>query len=170
METVKRIKKSRSMLGIALLSLLAICGVMGLRREAVQTVGLPVSRTDYEMSALQTDSMESARVRLARERDKEIEMLRGVAESEASDDVLRRDALAQIAEVAGRMELETQVEACLAEMGYAQALPVCSAQGITIICPGGSVGKEEDRLRMIDAVCSVSGYEAGDIKIILAKK
>ena len=114
--------------------------------------------------------MESARVRLARERDKEIEMLRGVAESEASDDVLRRDALAQIAEVAGRMELETQVEACLAEMGYAQALPVCSAQGITIICPGGSVGKEEDRLHMIDAVCSVSGYEAGDIKIILAKK
>ena len=97
METVKRIKKSRSMLGIALLSLLAICGVMGLRREAVQTVGLPVSRTDYEMNTLQTDSMESARVRLARERDKEIEMLRGVAESEASDDVLRRDALAQIA-------------------------------------------------------------------------
>ena len=170
METRRNSLKNRSILGIVLLSLLAICGVMGLGGEAVQTVGLPVSRTDYEMSALQTDSMESARVRLAREREREIEMLRGVAESEASDDVLRRDALAQIAEVAGRMELETQIEACLAEMGYALALPVCSAQGITIICPGGSVDREEDRLRMIDAVCSVSGYEAGDIKIILSKK
>ena len=170
METRRNSLKNRSILGIVLLSLLAICGVMGLGGEAVQTVGLPVSRTDYEMSALQTDSMESARVRLAREREREIEMLRGVAESEASDDVLRRDALAQIAEVAGRMELETQIEACLAEMGYALALPVCSAQGITIICPGGSVDREEDRLRMIDAVCSVSGYEAGDIKIILTKK
>lgn len=170
MEMGTKIRKNRSILGIVLLSLLAICGVMGFRREAVQTVSLPVSRTGYELSALQTDSAQSARVRLAREREKEIEMLRCVAGNEASDDALRRDALAQIVEVSGRMELETQVEACLEEMGYAQALPVCSAQGITIICPGGSVGKEEDRLRVIDAVCSVSGYEAGDIKIILAKK
>jgi len=162
--------KKRGILGMVLLSLLAVCGYMGTQNEVTQTVSVSGSRARYETDMLEMESLESARKRLNRERETELEILQSVAESENSDDALRRNALEQLTVIAGRMELEGRLMACLEEMGYDQALPVLGAQGMTVICPSGSLNKEEERLRVINAVCGVSGYEARDIKIILTKK
>jgi len=161
--------KHRSVLGMILLSLLAVCGYMGTAQEPVRAVSVSVSRTLYEMEELEADTLESARVRLNQERENELQLLKSVADNEGSDGVLRQEALDQIAQIAGRMEIEAQVQACLIEMGFEKALPVSGAQGMTVICSSGSMEEETDRLRIIDTVCSVSGYEARDIKIILTK-
>lgn len=161
--------KYRSVLGMLLLSLLAVCGYMGSEKESVQTVSVSVSRTQYEMSELGEDTIESARDHLNQERENEMELLKSVADNEEADAEHRQDALEQIAQVAARMEIEAQVKACLMEMGIEKALPVLGAQGLTIFCTKDSLGEELDRLRIIDAVCGVSGYEARDIKIILTK-
>jgi len=161
--------RHRRVMGMFLLSLLAVCGYLGTMHDAVQTVSVPVSRIQYEGSTPVLNSVESASERLNHERVREMELLKRVADSEDSDAVLRQDALEQIAQVAERMEVEARVQACLTEMGIKRALPVSGAQGMTIICPEESIEGNADRLRIIDAVCSVSGYEARDIKIILTK-
>ena len=76
----------------------------------------------------------------------------------------------QIAQLSSRMEIEAEVTACLNEMGFDPVLVVTGNQGMTLICPLETMQDETERVRMIDAVQSVSGYDAGAIKIILAKK
>lgn len=162
--------KGRGVIGALLLSLLAVCGFAGAAEPPAQTVSVPVIRTQYMMEDGMDESVESAQSRLSRDRERELELLRGVAENEFSDEELRYDALKQIDEIVQRMEIEARAKACLTELGFSDALPIVSAQGLTIICPSDSFRHEEERLSAINAVCSVSTYEPRDIKIILAKK
>ena len=155
--------------GFALLALLAICGYAGGKEIEAQTVSVSVSRVPYTLIETGVHSVESAAERLKIERQRELEMLEGVAENAGADDSLRRDALKQISELAGRMEVEALATACLHEMGIRDALSVMNAQSITIVLQENAMKNEEMRIRAIDAVSSVSGYGAADIKIILAK-
>lgn len=97
-------------------------------------------------------------------------MLYDVVDRAGDEAALKRDALTQIAQLSARMEIEAEVTACLNEMGIDPVLALTGNQGITLICPMESVRDETERVRMIDAVQSIGGYDAGDIKIILAKK
>ena len=70
----------------------------------------------------------------------------------------------------GSLLAQNQMPDRLTKMGIVDPYPVISAQGMTLILPEGSVEKEEMQIRVLDAVSGLSGYDAADIKIILAKK
>ena len=80
------------------------------------------------------------------------------------------DAMAQLAQLTVRMETEAQCEACLREMGYEGAYAVSGAQLLTLLIPYDKIKEESDKTRILDAVCGISGLDAGSVKIILTKK
>ena len=82
----------------------------------------------------------------------------------------RANAMAQLAQIAARMETEAQSEACLGAMGISGSAAVSGAQLLTLFIPYGEISEESDKTRILDAVCGVSGIEAGSVKIILTKK
>lgn len=160
----------RAVCGVFLLTLLAICGYIGAGRESVQTVSVAVSRESYILEEMSADSLQAASQQLKLEREREIALLQQVVASEAADAKTKADALAQMTGIAQRMELEAQTEAVLEEMGMSGALAVCGAQMMTIITGYENIANDADKMRMLDAVCGMTGYAAGDIKIILTKK
>ena len=82
----------------------------------------------------------------------------------------RDAAMAQLTQLAGHMETEAQCEACLREMGYEGAYAVSGAQLLTLFIPYDKIKEESDKTRILDAVCGISGLDAGSVKIILTKK
>ena len=170
MECKKKQRKGTCVLGLTLLSFLVVCAYMGSREEKVQTVSAAISRTKYDAVLADVNSVASAKEELKIERENEIAMLYDVADRAGEDELLKKDALMQIAQLSSRMEIEADVTACLNEMGFDSVLVVTGNQGITLICSLETMQDETERIRMIDAVQSISGYDAGDIKIILAKK
>lgn len=170
MECKKKQRKGTCVLGLMLLCFLVVCAYMGSSEVKVQTVSAAISRTKYDAVLANVNSVASAKGDLQKERENEIAMLYDVADRAGEDERLKKDALMQIAQLSARMEIEAEVTACLNEMGFDPVLVVTGNQGMTLICPLETMQDETERVRMIDAVQSVSGYDAGDIKIILAKK
>lgn len=148
-----------------LLALLAVCGLAGANPARVQTVSVPVSRAAQEEG--QTAAMSVAE-RLALDRQEEIALLDGVLEDNATDQATRQNALAQKAQLAGRMELEAQARACLSGMGYERAQVVCGALVMTVLLPAGSVADARDSARIVAAVSDQTGTDAANVKILLA--
>ena len=168
--TQTRLRGARGVGGILLLTLLAVCGYIGTRQENVQTVSVAVTRQSYPLEEFTVDSVQDAAMRLQLERDEELSLLREVAQNSGADVQTKADALAQMADIAERMEYEAQVDACLAQMGLNDAHAVCGAQMMTIMLPYASDVDDAQKVRVIDAVCSLTGFDAGDIKIIITKK
>lgn len=153
-----------------LLALLAVCGYLGAKQEPAQAVSVPVVRETIPEPEVAASSIEEIRARLAGEREQELALLQGVIDNPATDAKTLESALAQQAQIAGRMESEAQTVAGLSYMGFADVAAVCGAQGITVITPYQNVLEDKDKTRMIDAVASQTGLSAEDIKIILVKK
>ena len=164
------IGKTRGLCGASLLLMLGISGYIGTRERALQAVSVPVSRVSYVVEENEEDSFERASEKLRAEREREVALLQKVVEDDDIDSETRRDASSQITVLAERMELEHRLEVCLEEMGFNQTACISSANGITVICPMDCIEGDHDRLRMIDAICGLTGHDAGDIKIILSKK
>ena len=76
----------------------------------------------------------------------------------------------KLAQIAARMETEAQCEACLVQMGFSGASAVSGAQLLTLLVPYDEITGEADHNRILDAICGVSGLDAGSVKIILTKK
>ena len=55
-------------------------------------------------------------------------------------------------------------------MGISGAKAVSGAQLLTLLIPYDGISDEADKTRILDAVCGISGLNAGSIKIILTKK
>ena len=154
--------------GFALLTLLAVCGFAGASRANVQSVSVPVERQTIGGDAQPLQTMSVAE-RLARDRQEEIAMLDSVIESADADQATRQSALAQKAQLAGRMELEAQARACLAQMGYEKAQVVCGAQVMTVLLPSSDMSAAQDSARVVSAVADQTGTEPQNVKIILTQ-
>ena len=151
-----------------LLALLAVCGYVGAGRTPDRTVSTAVTRVTLpEPSA---DDAQDAALRLRSQRQEEIALLQSVLDSGGTDAGTRQSALSQLAQIAARMETEAQCEACLAQMGFSGASAVSGAQLLTLLVPYDEITGEEDHTRILDAICGVSGLDAGSVKIILTKK
>lgn len=151
-----------------LLALLAVCGYIGADTQRTQAVS--VSMTRETMPPYTADASRDAASRLAAQRAEEIALLQGVIDDPRTESATRQSALAQMTGIAGRMEQEAQSEACLARMGYEDAAAVCGAELMTILIPYSAISEDGDEARIIDAVCGVTGLDAGSVKIILTKK
>ena len=151
-----------------LLALLAVCGYVGAGRTPERTVSTAVTRiTLPEPSA---DDAQDAALRLRSQRQEEIALLQSVLDSGGTDAGTRQSALSQLAQIAARMETEAQCEACLVQMGFSGASAVSGAQLLTLLVPYDEIPGEADHTRILDAICGVSGLDAGSVKIILTKK
>ena len=163
-------RKTR-MRGVAcalLLALLAVCGYIGAGREQTQTVSAAVTRITLPEQT--QDDAQDAAERLMAQREQEIALLRSVLEQPDAGSQTRDAAMAQLAQLTVRMETEAQCEACLREMGYEGAYAVSGAQLLTLFIPYDKIKEEPDKSRILDAVCGISGLDAGSVKIILTKK
>lgn len=155
--------------GLALLVLLAACAYIGSCGGDERTVSVAVSRTEYVPAEWTLIGEDSAQARLEAERRQEMDMLRAIAQDEHADEETKKTALDQIGQIAMRMETEAQARACLEEMGILQPGVICGAQMLTIVL-APEQALEADSVRIMDAVCSATGLDAADIKIILSKK
>lgn len=158
----------RSVWCALLLALLAVCGYVGAGREQTHTVSAAVTRVTLPEQT-QDDALDAAE-RYRTQRTEEIALLEGVLAREDVDAGTRSSAMAQLAQIAARMETEAQCEACMAAMGMGQARAVSGAQLLTLFIPYDAISEESDKTRILDAVCGVSGLDAGSVKIILTKK
>lgn len=154
-----------------LLALLACSGYIGRQGvKAKKTISVSAVRTQYEPAEILTvGEVDDASARHRQEREREIELLQGLADNPLVDETIRRSALEQIQQIVWRMEMETQAASCLQEMGYQKTAIVCGAQMMTVIAPFSDIGNEHDRMRVIDAVSALTGLAAADIKIIITK-
>ena len=151
-----------------LLALLAVCGYVGAGRTPDRTVSTAVTRVTLpEPSA---DDAQDAALRLRSQRQEEIALLQSVLDSGGTDAGTRQSALSQLTQIAARMETEAQCEACLVQMGFSGASAVSGAQLLTLLVPYDEITGEADHTRILDAICGVSGLDAGSVKIILTKK
>ena len=154
-----------------LLTLLAVCGYMGASGpEAAQTVSVPVVRQTLAQEQISASTMEEIRAQLKAEREAEIALLDSVLSDPSAAASTKDSALLQKTQIAARMESEAQAIATLEMMGFSGVAAVCGAQMMTIVTPPEQVQQEQDRARMIDAVCTQTGMGAESVKIILAKK
>ena len=158
----------RGVLCALLLALLAVCGYVGAGREQTHTVSAAATRVALPEQT-QDDALDAAE-RYRAQRSEEIALLEGVLAREDVDAETRDNAAAQLAQIAGRMETEAQCEACLGAMGINGAKAVSGAQLLTLLIPYDEISDEADKTRILDAVCGISGLDAGSIKIILTKK
>ncbi len=158
--------------GVLLLALLGVCGYMGAsRRENVQSVvSLPVTRTELKDDAIGGGSMAQIREKMNRQRTEELALLDSVIADAGAASAAKEDALAQKAQIADRMELETQATAILEGMGAENALVVSGTQGLTMLLPQEFGLDETTRNRLLNAVSGLSGLENRQLKIILIKK
>lgn len=157
--------------GVLLLALLGVCGYMGANRQGnVQSVSLPVTRTELEGDAIGGGSMAQVREKMNRQRTEELELLDSVIADAGTTSTAKEDALAQKAQIAGRMELETQATAILEGMGAENVLVIGGTQGLTMLLPQEFGMDEATRNRLLNAVGGLSGMENRQLKIILIKK
>lgn len=161
-------RRVRGISCVLLLALLAVCGYIGADTERTQTVS--VSMTRETMPPYTADSSQDAASRLKAQREEEIALLQGVIDDSRTEGATRQSALTQMTQIVSRMEMEAQSAACLARMGYEGASAVCGAELMTLLVPYDVISEESDKTRIIDAVCGVTGFDAGSVKIILTKK
>ena len=161
-------RRARGISCALLLALLALCGWMGARGVPQQTVSVATTRAT--LPAETADSSQDAAARLVQQRQEEIAMLQAVIDNAQTDTKTRQSALTQMTQIAERMELEARSVACLEQMGFSNVSAVCGAGIMTIMMPYAAMGEEGDQARVIDAVCTQTGMEPADVKIILTKK
>ena len=162
--------RSRAWICAFYLGLLAACGYLGGLETPVQTVNAAVVRSDLNWSQEDGIADENTAEQLNAERKKEMDMLRAIAESDMANESTRAEALAQLEEIIERMECELQANTCLAEMGFEGVQAICGAQMMTLLMPWEKMEQDAQRVRVIEAVSSLTGLCAEDIKIIITKK
>lgn len=153
----------------ALLALLGVSGYTGALRENDAISDVPVSVQYYD--PLERSAMTAGEIArdLGEKRREEIALLDSVIDNPASSEEIRQRALEQKSQIAQRMEQEAQAEAALCYAGYAGVGVLCSLTAVNIFSPYAYMADENDRTRMIDCVCTQTGVQPGEVKIILAK-
>ncbi|MBQ7785853.1 MAG: SpoIIIAH-like family protein [Clostridia bacterium] len=162
-------KTMRAVCGAMLLALLGVCGFAGADRSQTQTVSVPVLLKMMDEEAVSVQSVEETRRKLREEREREMELLCSVAENPGSEPSLVQTALKQKTELAYRMEQEASTTAALAYMGFERAAVICGAQTMSVFVPLSYMEQEHVSVRIVDCVCTQTGFEPENVKIILSK-
>jgi len=152
----------------ALLALLAVSSYAGAKRLEVPDVPIVIETVSAQVAAM--DTIGQTQARLASGRGQALALLQSVLEDPQADEASRRQALAEKTRIASRMETEAAVHALLEYMGFSDTAVVAGESALNIIAPWQTAENEHNRVRMIDAAVSTSGFSAEAVKIILAKK
>lgn len=155
--------------GLLLIVILAICAYAGAEQNE-RTVSVSAVRTSYAAEPDEMERASSAAERSKKSRDTQIALLKEVIGNEQTDQEKKSDAIRLLGDMAERSAIEAQVLECLDGMGIKQADVICGVQMLTVILSESELRDSAQRTRIFDAVSELSGYEAGDVKIIIAKK
>ena len=159
----------RAAISILLLVLLAVSGYAGTTQKSVCAVSVPVTYQTISAWEVSVETMQEVQERLRQERMQEMELLDSVIVQAGGSGETAEHALAQKAQLAGRMETESRVRAALAYMGYTQVNVVCGAGSLTLIAPWQYVSGEQERVKLIAAAADQAQIPAECVKIILPK-
>ena len=158
------------MLCACLIGILAISGYVGAdRQQTAQMTAAPVVRRSGQETPYDGMSFEDIRRRQSENRKQELSILADVIDDVTVNQATRDQANEQKLQIIECMEMETKIETALAYLGYAQTAAVYTQDHVMVILKENALEQEES-VRVIDAVGSISGCEAKDIRIILAKK
>lgn len=152
----------------ALLALLAVSSYGGSRR--IEAPAVPVLIENVSSETLSTLTMEETQKRLTQRREESLAVLQSVLDDPSADAAARTQALAQKTKIASRMETEASLQALLAHMGFDGAAVIMGEGLLSIVVPWQMAENEQNRVRMIDAAVTQSGFSADAVKIILSKK
>lgn len=168
MEAVGRKTRMARAIGCALLlTLLAVCGFVGAKREP-QTLSVALTRSTLATNTARSTPQEIAE-RLQTQREQEIALLDSVIANDRATSAARESALAQKTDIAARMEAEAQILAALSYMGYQGVSVVCGTQMATLFVPEEIAARESERTRILDMAATQLGVSAQEIKIIALK-
>ena len=161
----------RWLMCVLLIGILAVSGMSGANvKEEQQTSAAPViNRVMHHELPEESATFEETITRLDRQRKEELAILEAVAGDALTDEATKKQALEQRIQIAARLEAQSSIEEALAHMGYVQSAAICTGERVVVIMPSDTVAQSE-MVHIIDAICSVSGCDAKDVKIILAKK
>lgn len=153
------------------MTLLALCSLGGQHaQEAAAPVSVPIVRTELDEALLFPENgLEETAKRLEEERRRELELLDEVIVGGADQQTMQL-ALAQKAEIAGRMETEALAAAVLQAMGYGRSAVCCGAQLLTLFLPEEDALEAQVMTTILDAVSAQTGILGDSVKIILVKK
>lgn len=151
-----------------LLALLAASSYAG--RQQTLTPAVPVMFEMVSAEAAAAYTVEQTQERLNRQREEALALLQSILDDPSADEASKDKAIQEKTRIASRMETEASVTALLAHMGFEQAAVVMGDQMLSLIVPWQAAENEQNRIRLIDAAVSQSGFSADAVKIILAKK
>ena len=153
-----------------LIGILTISGYIGTaRQETGQAPAAPVIARSVQPEADDSVSFEQVKSKHEAQRERELAVLEEVLKDSAADAETKAQANEQKVQIIRRSETEAAIEAALAHMGHEQTAAVAADERVIVIMPSAEV-QESETIQIIDAVCAVSGCDAKDVKIILAKK
>jgi len=165
----KRKSIPRSICGVVLLVLLGLCGYSGAGRNQTKAVSVPVIIKLQDENTRSFRSVEETHSILEAEREREIELLNSVIENPLADASLIETALKQKTELVLSMEREARTAAALSYMGFGRTAVVCGAQTMSVFVPFSYMEQEHADTRIVDCVCTQTGFLPENVKIILSK-
>lgn len=152
----------------ALLALLAMSSCAGGRK--VEAPAVPVLIETVSSETVSALTMEETGERLNQRREEALALLESVLEDSSADDAQRKQAMTEKTRIASRMETEASLQALLAHMGFSENAVIMGEEMLSIVVPWQDAENEQNRVRMIDAAVTQSGFSADAVKIILSKK
>ena len=137
--------------------------------KPVQVAGVPVSAYTVSNQERLAATIEETTKKLETQREQGLTLLQSVLEDPRAQQEQIAEAHEKKIQIAQRIETEAAISAQLAHMGF-EAVVVMGDGSLNIIAPWQIAENEQNRVRMIDAAVSLSGFPADAVKIILAKK
>ena len=135
-------------------------------RSAEENTPEPTGLAQETMVNVWDDYFNSFRTERSRLREREIDYLRSIINSDNSDEDTLEDAQNRLLELVSNMEKEFTIESRIRSKGFLDAAATVSGGTATVVIDGESLSDEEVA-RILDIVVTETGFPASQIKISL---
>lgn len=171
---MKELFKNKRFILILAAALLLLAGAVWLNLKlggddpgsAAEATPEPADPARETMVNVYGDYFNSFRTERSRLREREIDYLRSIINSENSDEDTLADAQTRLLELVSNMEKEFSIESRIRSKGFLDAAATVGGDTATVVIDGESLSDEEVA-RILDIVVTETGLPASKIKISL---
>ena len=171
---MKELFKNKRFILILAAALLLLAGAVWLNLKlgsddpgyAAEATPEPADPARETMVNVYGDYFNSFRTERSRLREREIDYLRSIINSENSDEDTLADAQTRLLELVSNMEKEFSIESRIRSKGFLDAAATIGGDTATVVIDGESLSDEEVA-RILDIVVTETGLPASKIKISL---
>lgn len=171
---MKELFKNKRFILILVLALLLLAGAVWLNlklsgddiRSASDGSPEPTEPSRETMVNVYGDYFNSFRTERSRLREREIDYLRSIINSDSADEDTLADAQNRLLELVSNMEKEFSIESRIRSKGFLDAAATIGSGTATVVIDGESLSDEEVA-RILDIIVTETGLPASKIKISL---